>query len=100
NAVQDGLMMSRPATTAPGAPARAARVSVLLVTVTGAVSPVARAETATPVVHPIYAQIKDAPQNALALRRFQTATRRFGLEPVEIVDIEGDAAVSATDQVL
>jgi hypothetical protein len=43
-----------------------------------------------PVVHPIYAQIQDAPQNNLAFQRFNAATRRFGLGPVEIVDIEGD----------
>ena len=43
-----------------------------------------------PVVHPIYAHLKDAPQNDLGLQRFSTATRRFGLGPVEIVDIDGD----------
>lgn len=45
-----------------------------------------------PAVHPIYAHVQDAPENDLAMQRFSAATRRFGLGPVEIVDIEGDPA--------
>jgi hypothetical protein len=40
------------------------------------------------IVHPIYAQIPDAPQNDLAVRRFNEVARRFGLGPVEVVDVE------------
>ncbi len=36
-------------------------------------------------VHPIFSRLADAPQNDLAIERFRTATRRFGLGPVEIV---------------
>ena len=43
-------------------------------------------------VQAIFAQLPDAPQNHLALTRFNLAAQRFGLGPVEIVDIEGDSA--------
>jgi hypothetical protein len=66
--------------------------------VAGSTSP-AWAAGNTPVVHPIYAQIKDAPSNDLALRRFDTAARRFGLGPVEIVDIEGDAVPATAEKI-
>jgi|GEM_PF-1890854 len=42
-------------------------------------------------VQAIFAQLPDAPQNQLALSRFNLAAQRFGLGPVEIVDIEGDS---------
>ena len=65
------------------------RAAVIAMTL--AVAPAsALAEGDRPVVHPIYSHLKDAPQNDLALQRFSTATRRFGLGPVEIVDIDGD----------
>jgi hypothetical protein len=53
---------------------------------------IAWADGDRPVVHPIYAQVQDAPQNDLAVKRFTAATLRLGLGPVEIVDVEGDPA--------
>ena len=58
----------------------------------------ASAEDDRPVVHPIYTRLKDAPQNDLGLQRFSTATRRFGLGPVEIVDIDGDPAPKTAEK--
>lgn len=66
--------------------------------VVASASPAWAAENAS-VVHPVYAQIKDAPSNDLALRRFDTAARRFGLGPVEIVDIEGDPVPATADKI-
>ncbi|MES1208967.1 MAG: hypothetical protein ABUS79_23765, partial [Pseudomonadota bacterium] len=51
-------------------------------------APAVRAEGERPTVHPIYVHLRDAPQNDLALKRFTTSVQRFGLGPVEVVDIE------------
>ncbi|MEO8212502.1 MAG: hypothetical protein ABI560_04890 [Myxococcales bacterium] len=51
-----------------------------------------------PLVHPIYAHLQDAPQNDLAVQRFSAATRRFGLGPVEVVDVEGDRLPPTADR--
>lgn len=40
------------------------------------------------IVHPIYAQMPEAPQNDVALRELTHAADRYKLRPVEVVDIE------------
>lgn len=64
-----------------------------------AIAAIPRAATANaqPLVHPIFAQLPQAPQNELALKRFTEATRRFGLGPVEVVDIEGPPTPKAPE---
>jgi hypothetical protein len=70
----------------------AAWLALALAATIGVAPSIARADAERSVVHPIYAQVPDAPQNDLALKRFTTATLRLGLGPIEIVDVEGDPA--------
>ncbi len=64
----------------------------------GTVPASARVDGSPQAVHPIFARVQDAPQNDLALGRFSAATARFGLGPVEVVDIDGDPAPRAAEK--
>src|SRR5947209_8342781 len=47
----------------------------------------ARAETAAPLVHPIFAHLPDAPENDRARQDFTAAATHYNLRPVEVVDV-------------
>ncbi len=90
-------MSAKATRTAARVESRAGAIAITVVV--GMMNPgTAHADGDRPVVHPIYAHVKDAPQNDLALQRFSTATRRFGLGPVEVVDVEGDPAPKAAEK--
>ncbi len=58
----------------------------------------ATAETPRPAVHPIYAAVSvDSLQDQDARRRFASSVARFGLGPVETMDIPAPAAPRAAD---
>jgi hypothetical protein len=50
------------------------------------------------VVHPIFVNVPDAPQDALAEGRFDRAAQQFGLGPVEVVVIEAPHQPEVTDR--
>jgi hypothetical protein len=50
------------------------------------------------VVHPIFVNVPDAPQDELARDRFERAAKRFGLGPVEVVAIEAPRAPEVTER--
>jgi hypothetical protein len=81
---------------------RRARVSVLVASVAAAIGAGAltgRARAAEPpplqLVHPIYAQVPDAPERDVTRRAFAAAAERYRLGPVEVVDIPAPAAPRA-----
>ncbi|MES1165522.1 MAG: hypothetical protein ABUR63_07190 [Verrucomicrobiota bacterium] len=47
----------------------------------------ARAETAAPLVHPIFAHLPDAPEDDRARQDFTSAATHYNLRPVEVVDV-------------
>ncbi|HVZ74348.1 MAG TPA: hypothetical protein VHJ20_18335 [Polyangia bacterium] len=49
----------------------------------------ARAEDAPSLVHPIYAQLPDLPENEVTRRAFAAAATRYKIAPLEVIDIEG-----------
>jgi hypothetical protein len=57
----------------------------------------ARAEQATPLVHPIFAHLPDAPENDRARQDFTSAATRYRLAPVEVVDVPAPAAPHGPD---
>jgi hypothetical protein len=66
------------------------RVSIALASLGAVVAagPAAAAQDPPSIVHPIYAQMPDAPQNDVALRELTAAAGHYKLRPVEVVDIE------------
>jgi hypothetical protein len=59
----------------------------------------ARVEAAAeaPLVHPIFAHLPDAPEDAAARQTFAAAAGRYQLRPVEVVDVAAPAAPRAPD---
>ena len=51
----------------------------------------------TPLVHPIFAHLPDAPEDGNARQAFTAATERYQLRPVEIVDVAAPPAARAPD---
>jgi hypothetical protein len=51
----------------------------------------------TPLVHPIFAHLPDAPEDAAARQAFAAAAGRYQLRPVEVVDVAPPAAPRAPD---
>jgi hypothetical protein len=51
----------------------------------------------TPLVHPIFAHLPDAPEDATARQAFAAAAARYQLDPVEIVDVPAPVAPRAPD---
>jgi hypothetical protein len=51
----------------------------------------------TPLVHPIFAHLPDAPEDGNARQAFTAATDRYQLRPVEIVDVAAPPAARAPD---
>jgi len=62
-------------------------------------SALARAGAAaeTPLVHPIFAHLPDAPEDAAARQAFAAAAGRYQLHPVEVVDVPAPASPRAPD---
>jgi hypothetical protein len=48
-----------------------------------------------PLVHPVFVHLPDAPEDDAARRAFTTAATRYGLHPVEVIDIPGPPAPRA-----
>ena len=57
----------------------------------------ARAETAAPLVHPIFAHLPDAPEDDRARQDFTTAATHYNLRPVEVVDVPAPPAPRGPD---
>jgi hypothetical protein len=55
----------------------------------------AAAEEALPLVHPIYAQLPELAESEVTKQAFAAAARRYGLGPVEVIDVPGVAAPRA-----
>jgi hypothetical protein len=51
----------------------------------------------TPLVHPIFAHLPDAPEDGNARQAFTAATERYQLRPVEIVDVAAPPEARAPD---
>jgi hypothetical protein len=51
----------------------------------------------TPLVHPIFAHLPDAPEDGNARQAFTAATDRYQLRPVEVVDVAAPPAPRAPD---
>ncbi|HZL19852.1 MAG TPA: hypothetical protein VFG23_19110, partial [Polyangia bacterium] len=51
----------------------------------------------TPLVHPIFAHLPDAPEDGNALQAFTAATERYRLRPLEVVDVAAPPAPRAPD---
>lgn len=51
----------------------------------------------TPLVHPIFAHLPDAPEDGNARQAFTAATDRYQLRPVEVVDVAAPPAARAPD---
>jgi hypothetical protein len=67
---------------------RLAPVAVALLSLTGVAVGARRARADDlPLVHPIYAQLPDLPENEITRRAFAAAAARYKLSPLEIVDI-------------
>ncbi|MES1164305.1 MAG: hypothetical protein ABUR63_00995, partial [Verrucomicrobiota bacterium] len=75
-------------------PRRAALAACLALLSTTA----ARAESAAPLVHPIFAHLPDAPEDDRARQEFTTAASHYNLRPVEVVDVPAPAAPRGPDQ--
>ena len=57
----------------------------------------ARAETAAPLVHPIFAHLPDAPEDDRARQEFTSAASHYNLRPVEVVDVPAPPPPHAPD---
>jgi hypothetical protein len=57
----------------------------------------AGAAAETPLVHPIFAHLPDAPEDAAARQAFAAAAGRYQLHPVEVVDVSAPPAPRAPD---
>src|SRR6185312_1648249 len=57
----------------------------------------ARAQSAEPLVHPIFAHLPDAPENDRARRDFTAAATHYNLRPVEVVDVPAPAPPHGPD---
>jgi hypothetical protein len=53
------------------------------------------AEETLPLVHPIYAQLPDLPENEVTKRAFSAAATRYKLSPLEVIDVPAPAAPRA-----
>jgi hypothetical protein len=51
----------------------------------------------TPLVHPIFAHLPDAPEDGNARQAFTAATERYQLRPLEVVDVAAPPAARAPD---
>lgn len=51
----------------------------------------------TPLVHPIFAHLPDAPEDGNARQAFTAATERYQLRPLEVVDVAAPPAPRAPD---
>jgi hypothetical protein len=60
-------------------------------------SRLALADDAVPLVHPIYAHLPDAPEEDAQSRAFTAAAVRYGLRPVEVVDVPAPPEPRAPD---
>ncbi|HET6148895.1 MAG TPA: hypothetical protein VFH68_15265 [Polyangia bacterium] len=65
-----------------------ASTATALAALTVAAAPAAAAGEPASIVHPIYAQMPEAPQNDVGQRELTRAAARYKLLPVEVVDIE------------
>lgn len=74
---------------------------ILRATLFSLVTLLARAGVAaeTPLVHPIFAHLPDAPEDAAARQAFAAAAGRYQLHPVEVVDVPPPATPRAPDAV-
>jgi len=66
------------------------RAGLLLATIVFLGGSVARGQES--IVHPIYAQMPDSPQNEVAQRQLTRAANRYQLRQVEVIDIEAPPA--------
>src|SRR5438105_9377004 len=66
----------------------AAATVIAPATMLAASAPALAAEPPRSIVHPIYAQMPEAPQNDVAQREMTRAAARYKLLPVEVVDID------------
>lgn len=74
--------------TLPGFSFSAAAVGIATLGLVAAAGPAAANGEPASIVHPIYAQMPEAPQNDVGQRELTRAAARYKLLPVEVVDIE------------
>ncbi len=61
-------------------------------------APARAADADAPLVHPIYAQLPDLPENEVTKRSFAAAAQRYKLSPLEVIDIPPAAAPKAREK--
>src|ERR1022692_3107265 len=75
------------------------RATLAFVVPLRAPAPAGAAAAETPLVHPIFAHLPDAPEDAAARQAFAAAAGRHQLHPVEVVDVPAPATPRAPDAV-
>lgn len=79
---------------------RSPRLSLLIAaaaTAGAASRALAQGNEAVPLVHPLYVHLPDAPEDDALRRAFTSAATRYGLRPVEVVDVPAPPAPRAPE---